>query len=83
MKNTNDTPVPLPERMRPQSVESYFGQEKIFGEGSFLREAVKNGTLPSLIFWGPPGSGKTTLARILSHALDSVFVNLSAVSSGK
>ena len=69
--------------MRPQSAETYIGQEKIFGEGSFLREAVRNGMLPSLIFWGPPGSGKTTLARILARELDSVFVNLSAVSSGK
>ncbi len=83
MKDTHDVIVPLPERMRPQSVETYLGQEKIFGEGSFLREAVRSGMLPSLIFWGPPGSGKTTLARILSRELDAVFVNLSAVSSGK
>ncbi|MBP6975839.1 MAG: replication-associated recombination protein A [Candidatus Moranbacteria bacterium] len=83
MKDTHDVIVPLPERMRPQSVETYLGQEKIFGEGSFLREAVRSGMLPSLIFWGPPGSGKTTLARILARELDSVFVNLSAVSSGK
>lgn len=83
MKETDQTIVPLAERMRPQSAETYLGQEKVFGEGSFLREAVKNGALPSLIFWGPPGSGKTTLARILARELDSVFVNLSAVSSGK
>lgn len=75
--------VPLPERMRPQSASAYLGQEKIFGEGSFLREAVRNGRVPSLIFWGPPGSGKTTLARILSHELDAEFVQLSAVESGK
>lgn len=83
MNNSHEKGTPLPERMRPQSAETYLGQEKIFGEGSFLREAVKNGALPSLIFWGPPGSGKTTLARILSRELDSVFVSLSAVSSGK
>jgi putative ATPase len=83
MNNSHEKGTPLPERMRPQSAETYLGQEKIFGEESFLREAVKNGALPSLIFWGPPGSGKTTLARILSRELDSVFVSLSAVSSGK
>lgn len=83
MNNSHEKGTPLPERMRPQSAETYLGQEKIFGEGGFLREAVKNGALPSLIFWGPPGSGKTTLARILSRELDSVFVSLSAVSSGK
>lgn len=75
--------VPLPERMRPQSADTYLGQEKIFGEGSFLREAVRNGTIPSLLFWGPPGSGKTTLARILSHELAAEFIQLSAVESGK
>ena len=75
--------VPLPERMRPQSADTYLGQEKIFGEGSFLREAVRNGVIPSLLFWGPPGSGKTTLARILSHELAAEFIQLSAVESGK
>lgn len=83
LKAKSQTIAPLPERMRPQSADTYLGQEKIFGPGTFLREAVKNGRLPSLIFWGPPGSGKTTLARILSRELASVFVALSAVSSGK
>ena len=75
--------VPLAERMRPQSADTYLGQEKIFGEGSFLREAVRNGAIPSLLFWGPPGSGKTTLARILSRELSAEFIQLSAVESGK
>ncbi len=75
--------TPLPERMRPQSAKWYLGQDKLFGEGSFLREAVKGGAVPSLILWGPPGSGKTTLAHILSHELAAEFVALSAVSSGK
>jgi putative ATPase len=75
--------IPLAERMRPKTISAFFGQEKIFGEGSFLREAVRQGRVPSLLFWGPPGSGKTTLARILATELSADFVQLSAVSSGK
>jgi putative ATPase len=78
-----DQHIPLAERMRPKTVSAFFGQEKIFGEGSFLREAVRIGRVPSLLFWGPPGSGKTTLARILATELSADFVQLSAVSSGK
>jgi len=69
--------------MRPKTIEEFFGQEKVFGEGSFLRTAIDQNHLPSLIFWGPPGSGKTTLARILAHKTAADFVALSAVSSGK
>lgn len=84
MTNTeNRNHVPLAERMRPKTVDEFFGQEKIFGEGSFLREAVRQGSVPSLIFWGPPGSGKTTLARLLAVELTAQFVQFSAVSSGK
>ncbi len=75
--------IPLAERMRPKTIAEFFGQEKIFGEGSFLREAVRQGRVPSLLFWGPPGSGKTTLARILANELSADFISLSAVSSGK
>lgn len=75
--------IPLAERMRPKGVADFLGQEKIFGEGAFLREAVKQGNVPSLLFWGPPGSGKTTLARLLSHELSAEFIQLSAVTSGK
>lgn len=75
--------IPLAERMRPRTVSEFFGQEKIFGVGSFLREAMRQGRVPSLLFWGPPGSGKTTLARILATELSAEFIQLSAVSSGK
>lgn len=69
--------------MRPKTLTDFLGQEKIFGEGTFLRNAVARGSVPSLILWGPPGSGKTTLARLLSSALSAEFVQLSAVTSGK
>lgn len=75
--------IPLAERMRPKIISEFFGQEKIFGEGSFLREAVRQGNVSSLLFWGPPGSGKTTLARLLATELSADFISLSAVSSGK
>lgn len=81
--NQNKNNVPLAERMRPKQVADFLGQEKVFGEGAFLREAVKQGTIPSLLFWGPPGSGKTTLARLLSSELAAEFISLSAVTSGK
>lgn len=77
------TLTPLAERMRPKTPEAFLGQAKVFGEGSFLREAIQRERVPSLILWGPPGSGKTTLARILAQALRADFVALSAVESGK
>lgn len=79
----NDNRVPLAERMRPKKLADFLGQEKIFGEGAFLRVAVLEGHIPSLILWGPPGSGKTTLARLLSRELATEFIPLSAVTSGK
>jgi len=75
-------PVPLAERMRPRSLEEFLGQEKIIGAGTLLRKAVEKGALPSLIFWGPPASGKTSLALLLSKQTQSRFVTLSAVTSG-
>lgn len=68
--------------MRPNNLENFFGQEELVGEQSFLKEAIEKGKVPSLIFWGPPGSGKTTLANIIAHKTHADFIQLSAVSSG-
>ncbi|HZJ55717.1 MAG TPA: replication-associated recombination protein A, partial [Myxococcaceae bacterium] len=73
---------PLAERMRPTSLEELLGQEHLTGPGRLLRRAVEGGTLPSLILWGPPGTGKTTLARLLAGATKAAFVQMSAVSAG-
>jgi putative ATPase len=73
---------PLAERMRPRTFDEFVGQEELLKPGSLLRSAVERGELPSLIFWGPPGSGKTTLARLIAHASGSHFVAFSAVTSG-
>jgi putative ATPase len=69
--------------MRPGKLEDFFGQVELVGENSYLRRAIKKDQVPSLIFWGPPGSGKTTLAFIIASLTKSDFVELSAVSSGK
>jgi putative ATPase len=74
--------APLAERMRPRTFEEFVGQADLLKPGSLLRSAVERGELPSLIFWGPPGSGKTTLARLIAHASGSHFVAFSAVTSG-
>ena len=74
---------PLADRIRPQTLNDFFGQEKLIGQNSFLKSAIENDRVPSMIFWGPPGSGKTTLARIIANATKSHFIKLSAVSSGK
>lgn len=74
--------APLAERMRPQTLDDVLGQEHLLGKGKFLREIISNDELPSMIFWGPPGVGKTTLARIISQHTKSVFLSISAVLSG-
>ncbi|MBU0960355.1 MAG: replication-associated recombination protein A, partial [Proteobacteria bacterium] len=78
---TNSQP-PLAERMRPQSLQEFIGQEKLLGKGKLLESMLGSGILPSLILWGPPGTGKTTLARILARSTAADFVYFSAVLSG-
>src|SRR5213079_182543 len=73
---------PLAERMRPKSLDEFVGQEHLLGPGKLLRGIVEAGKLHSLILWGPPGSGKTTLARILASAAGATCVQFSAVTSG-
>lgn len=75
--------VPLAERMRPKTLDEVVGQEEIIGDGKILTEIVKKGEPVNLIFWGPPGTGKTTLARILAHEYQADFVELSAVTAKK
>ncbi len=75
--------VPLAERMRPKALKDVLGQEEIVGEGKILTEIVKKGEPVNLIFWGPPGTGKTTLARILAGEFKADFVEISAVTAGK
>jgi len=73
---------PLAERMRPESLDDYIGQKHLVGKGAILRLAIENRLLPSLILWGPPGVGKTTLALIISKQLNRPFFSLSAINSG-
>ena len=75
-------PAPLPERMRPHSLDGYVGQRHLVGEGCVLRNMIESGNLTSFILWGPPGVGKTTLARIVAQSTGREFYTLSAVSSG-
>ncbi|MBZ0158971.1 MAG: replication-associated recombination protein A [bacterium] len=75
-------PAPLAERMRPRTLQEFVGQEHLLGEGKLLRRAMEAGELPSLILWGPPGSGKTTLAFLLAERCKATFQPFSAVTSG-
>lgn len=73
---------PLAERVRPKTIDEYIGQEHIVGQDAVLRKSIESGKIPSMIFWGPPGVGKTTLANIIANSLDRPFFSLSAINSG-
>lgn len=73
---------PLAERLRPVTLDDLVGQQHLTGKGSILRTAIEQGKVPSMILWGPPGVGKTTIANIIAHTLASPFYTLSAISSG-
>jgi putative ATPase len=81
-KNTDVDLSPLADKMRPRSLSEFVGQSHLLGPGSLLRRAIEEDRLFSIIFWGPPGSGKTTLARVIAHETKSHFVSFSAVLSG-
>lgn len=74
--------APLAERLRPQSLDDLVGQEHLAGKGSILRKAIEQGKIPSMILWGPPGTGKTTIANIIAHTLNVPFFTLSAINAG-
>src|SRR5690554_4790417 len=76
------TKIPLSERMRPMDIQSLVGQKHLAGEGGVLSQIIASGNIPSMIFWGPPGSGKTTLANIIANSLRRPFFSLSAISAG-
>ena len=78
----NQIPQPLAARMRPQTLEEYVGQKHLLGEGKVLRRLIENDQISSMIFWGPPGVGKTTLAKIIAHRTKAEFIEFSAVTSG-
>lgn len=80
---SSTTNMPLAARMRPNNLDDFIGQKKIVGKEKPIRKLIKSDQLVSMIFWGPPGSGKTTLARIIANETKSKFVQMSAVDSGK
>ena len=82
MFEPNQSQLPLAEYLRPKSVSEIAGQKHILSEGKSLRVAIESGNLPSMILWGPPGVGKTTIARVIANSIDAEFISVSAVLSG-
>jgi len=82
MFGNHDPSAPLADRLRPETLDDYVGQQHLIGEGKVLRRMIESDTIPSMIFWGPPGVGKTTLARIIAKRTNSDYVEMSAVTSG-
>ena len=82
MNKTNLPKIPLAERVRPKTIDEFCGQKSLLGEGKPIRLMIENDTLSSFILWGPPGTGKTTIAKIIAEQTDSDFHQLNAVSSG-
>ena len=80
--SSGDMRSPLSHRMRPRALDDFFGQERILAAGKPLRQWIETDRVPSLILWGPPGCGKTTLAQVIADRTRSGFVSLSAVFSG-
>jgi putative ATPase len=74
--------APLADRMRPRTLEELVGQSHLLGEGKILRVALEQGDIPSLILWGPPGTGKTSLAMLVASHVKALFIPFSAVTSG-
>ncbi|MFA7662799.1 MAG: replication-associated recombination protein A [Patescibacteria group bacterium] len=83
MLYSNKNQKPLADRMRPKNLDDFLGQDEVVGMGKLLRQSIEADNLPSMIFWGPPGCGKTTLANIIAQTTKSVFHKFSAVNSGK
>ena len=81
--SARDTAQPLAARMRPRTLEEFVGQEHLLASGKALRSAIETGNIKSMVFWGPPGSGKTTLGRLIAQYTDREFVPFSAVTEGQ
>ena len=81
-ENDNSKDEPLAARMRPRDLSEFVGQQHLVGEGKILSKLIESDRVPSMIFWGPPGTGKTTLAHIIAKESQRAFFSLSAISSG-